>query len=58
MIERFQKFQSMIAKCLAPLYVIMPVFIAQDVVISSLLLNLFSKVSMKIMSLSFNRVYD
>ena len=56
--EWFQKFQLMIAKCLAPLYVIMPVFIAQDVVISSLLLNLFSKVSMKIMSLSFNRVYD
>jgi len=48
----------MIAKCLALLYVIMPVFIAQDVVISSLLLNFFSKVSMKIMSLSFNRVYD
>jgi hypothetical protein len=58
MIERFQKFQSMIAKCLAPSYVIMPVFIAQHVVISSLLLNLFSKVSMKIMSLSLNRVYD
>jgi len=58
MIEIFQKFQSMITKCLAPLYVIMPVFIAQDVVISSFLLNLFSKVSMKIMSLSFNRVYD
>ena len=56
--EWFQKFQLMIAKCLAPLYVIMPVFIAQDVVISSLLLNFFSKLSMKIMSLSFNRVYD
>lgn len=48
----------MITKCLAPLCVIMPVFIAQDVVISSLLLNFFSKVSMKIMSLSFNRVYN
>lgn len=47
----------MITKCLAPLCVIMPVFIAQDV-ISSLLLNFFSKVSMKIMSLSFNRVYN
>ena len=58
MIEIFQKFQSMIVKCLASLYVIIPVFIAQDVVISSFLLNLFFKVSMKIMSLSFNRVYD
>jgi len=48
----------MIVKCLAPLYAIMPVFIAQDVVISSLLLNFFSNVSMKIISLSFNRVYD
>jgi hypothetical protein len=48
----------MIVKCLAPLYAIMPIFIAQDVVMSSFLLNLFSKVSMKIMSLSFNRVYD
>jgi len=47
MIERFQKFQSMIVKCLAPLCVIIPVFIAQDVGISSLLLNFFSKVSMK-----------
>jgi hypothetical protein len=42
----------------SPFYVIMPVFIAQDVVISSLLLNLFSKGLMKIMSLPFNRVYD
>jgi len=48
----------MITECLAPLYVIMLVVIAQDVVISSLLLNFFSKVSMKIMSFSFNRVYD
>jgi hypothetical protein len=48
----------MITKCLAPLCVIMPVFIAQNVVISSLLLNFFSKVSMKIMSLLFNHVYD
>jgi hypothetical protein len=48
----------MIIKCLALLCVIMPVFITQNVVISSLLLNFFSKVSMTIMSLSFNRVYD
>jgi hypothetical protein len=37
----------MIAKCLAPLCVTKPIFIAQDVGISSLLLNFFSKVSMK-----------
>jgi len=47
MIERFQKFQSMIAKCLAPLYVTMSVFIAQDIGISSLLLNFFFKALMK-----------
>jgi hypothetical protein len=58
MTERFQKFQSMIANCLAPLCVIMPMFIAQDIGIRSLLLNLFFQSFNEIMSLSFNCVYD
>jgi hypothetical protein len=46
-IGRFQKFQLMIATCLAILYITLLVIIAQDVSIKSLLLSLFSKISMK-----------
>jgi hypothetical protein len=53
MIERFQKFQSMIAKCLAPLCVHGPICLHKFFVVE-LLFQSFNE----IMSLSFNLVYD